>query len=223
MLHLGRDGDDGAGSHLNGSLAPFLIPTTTCNANQHLHLLMVNVPIVAAARLEGDIHHTTADVSQITLADEILSVRILVALGPLGAQGITFVAEPSREFIHQLFRVAHIHGTLLVGGELWSNTFETAQGSYGDYFAVGSRELIASEDVTKEVGLQVIVVLWTEFIVERFSRELCLVLSAQFVGLLGIVPLSRTLPKPYSILPKHSANVEIPCRHRAARKPPSVR
>lgn len=68
-----------------------------------------------------------------------------------------------------MLRVAHVHGTLLVGGELWSNAFETAQGCYGNYLAVGSRELVASEDVTKEVRLQIVVILRTELIVERLS------------------------------------------------------
>ena len=85
VLHLGRDGDDGAGSHWDRSLAPFLIPAATSNANQYLHLLVVDVPVVTAARFKRDIYHTTADISQITLADEVLAIRIWFALGPLGA------------------------------------------------------------------------------------------------------------------------------------------
>ena len=78
VLHLGRDGDDGAGSHWDRSLAPFLIPAATGNANQYLHLLVVDVPIVAAARFKRDIYHTTTNISQIALAYEVLAVRILV-------------------------------------------------------------------------------------------------------------------------------------------------
>ena len=52
MFHLCRDGDDGAGSHLLRLFAPFLIPAPTGNANQYLHLLVVDVPIVATARYE---------------------------------------------------------------------------------------------------------------------------------------------------------------------------
>ena len=94
VLHLGRDGDDGAGSHLNGSLAPFLIPTTTSNANQYLHLFMMNVPVITAAGFERNVHDTITDIGQITLSCEILAVRIGLAFGPLGAQGVTLVAEP---------------------------------------------------------------------------------------------------------------------------------
>jgi hypothetical protein len=111
----------------------------------------MDVPVVTATWFKGDIYHTTADISQITLADEVLAIRIWFALGPLGAQGVAFFAEPSAQFIDQLLTVAHIYGTLLVGGELWNYTFETTQGSYGNYLTIGSRELIASEDVTKEV------------------------------------------------------------------------
>ena len=63
---------------------------------------MVDVPVVAATRLEGDAHHAATNVSQITLTNEILSVRIRFALGPLGVQGVTFVAEPSAELIDLL-------------------------------------------------------------------------------------------------------------------------
>ena len=95
-------GDDSAGSHLNGSLAPFLIPAAPSNTDEHLYLPVVNMPVIAAARLEGDVHHTTTDICQIALTNEILSVRIRLALGPLGVQGVTFVAEPSAELIDLL-------------------------------------------------------------------------------------------------------------------------
>ena len=55
VLHFGRDGDDGSWSHLYWLLAPFMIPTATCDADQHLHLLMMDMPIITAARLKGDI------------------------------------------------------------------------------------------------------------------------------------------------------------------------
>ena len=57
VFHFSRDGDDGAGSHLNGFLAPFLIPATTRDTDEHLHSLVVDVPVVPAARLEGDVMH----------------------------------------------------------------------------------------------------------------------------------------------------------------------
>ena len=38
-------GDDSAGNHLNGSLAPFLIPAAPSNADEHLYLLVVNMPL----------------------------------------------------------------------------------------------------------------------------------------------------------------------------------
>ena len=79
-------GDDSAGSHWDRSLAPFLIPAATSNANQHLYLLVVDVPVVTAARLEGDIYHTTTNISQIALAYEVLAVRIRIALGPFGVR-----------------------------------------------------------------------------------------------------------------------------------------
>lgn len=94
--------DNGAGSHFYRLLAPFLIPAATGDADQYLHLFVMDMAIVAATRLEGDVHHTTTDISQIALAYEVLAVRIRLALGPLGVQGVTFVAEPSAELIDQL-------------------------------------------------------------------------------------------------------------------------
>ena len=102
MFYFGRDGDNGAGSHFYRLLAPFLIPAATGDADQYLHLFVMDMPIVTAARFEGNIHHTTTDICQIALTNEILSVRIRLALGPLGVQGVTFVAEPSAELIDLL-------------------------------------------------------------------------------------------------------------------------
>ena len=102
MFYFGRDGDNGAGSHFYRLLAPFLIPAATGDADQYLHLFVMDMPIVTAARFEGNIHHTTTDICQIALTNEILPVRIRLALGPLGVQGVTFVAEPSAELIDLL-------------------------------------------------------------------------------------------------------------------------
>ena len=155
---------------------------------------MVNMPVVAATGFEGYIHHTATYISQIALTYEILAVRVRLTLGPLGAQRVAIVAEPSAELVNQLLAVTHVHRTLLVGGKLRSHTIQTAQCRHGNYLTVGSSELVAGKDVAEEMRLQVVIILWTEVIVERTARELCLVLFAQFVSLLGVVPLSRALP-----------------------------
>ena len=72
MFYFGRDGDNGAGSHFYRLLAPFLIPAATGDADQYLHLFVMDMPIVTAARFECDIMHTTAYISQVAVADEIL-------------------------------------------------------------------------------------------------------------------------------------------------------
>ena len=73
MLYFCWNSNDSAGSKLLRLLAPFLIPAFTGNANQYLHLLVVDVPIVAAARFKRDIYHTTTNISQIALAYEVLA------------------------------------------------------------------------------------------------------------------------------------------------------
>ena len=167
VFYLGRNRNDGARRHLNGFFAPFLVPTATSDADEYLHLLVVDVPVVAATRFEGDIHHATTNICQIALANEILAVWIRLALWPFAMQGVALTVEPCREFIHQLLTVTHVDGTLLMGCKLWSNSIETAECCYSYYLTVGSRELIASKDVTKEMRLQVVVVLRTEFVIER--------------------------------------------------------
>ena len=152
VFYFCRDGDDGARSHFLRFLAPFLIPAATGDADQYLHLFVMDMPIVTAARFECDIMHTTAYISQVAVADEILRIaRIGFALRPLTAQGIALAVKPRTEFVNEFLRVAHVYSPLLVGSQLWSNTIETAQGCYGYYLAICSRELVASEDVTKEV------------------------------------------------------------------------
>ena len=69
VFYLCRDGNDGAGSHLLRLLAQFLIPAATCDANQHLHLFVMDMPVVTAARLEGDVVYTTAYVGQIAVTE----------------------------------------------------------------------------------------------------------------------------------------------------------
>lgn len=113
------------------SLPPFLIPATTTDTDEYLYCFVVDMPVVTAARLEGNFYNTTANVSQKTLTDEILAVRVRFAFRPFAAQGIPLAVEPGTEFINQFLTIAHVHGSLLVGSQLWNNTFETTQGSNG--------------------------------------------------------------------------------------------
>ena len=60
MLYLGRDVDHIPGMQLPGFLAPLLIPAPTGHADQDLAAALpgvVNVLVVAAARLEGHVVH----------------------------------------------------------------------------------------------------------------------------------------------------------------------
>ena len=76
VLHAFGNGDDGARDQPNGFLAPFLIPATTAHADQHLHGTVVNVPIIATARLEADIAETSCGIKdgEVAVANEILGV-----------------------------------------------------------------------------------------------------------------------------------------------------
>ena len=85
VLHAFGNGDDGARDQRNGFLAPFLIPAATAHADQHLNCTVVDVPVVAAARLETDVAEATCGIEdgEIAVANEILGVcGIRFANGP---------------------------------------------------------------------------------------------------------------------------------------------
>ena len=48
--------------------------------------------------------------------------------------------------------------------------------------------MVAGEDVAKEMRLQIVVILWTEVVVERTTRELCLYFRTQFQSLCSVIP-----------------------------------
>ena len=55
MLHLVRDVDNHAWLEFYRLLAPFLIPAAAGDTNEYLVCAVMDVPVVAAGRLEGDI------------------------------------------------------------------------------------------------------------------------------------------------------------------------
>ena len=60
VLHPGGDVDHVAGMELPGRLAPFLVPASAGHAEQNLSAALagvVDVPVVPAARLKGDVVH----------------------------------------------------------------------------------------------------------------------------------------------------------------------
>ena len=85
VLHALRDGDDHAGNKLHRLLAPFLIPAATADANEVLHGVVMDMPVVAAARLKADVAKTACRVEdgKVTVADEVLGEGcIRIANGP---------------------------------------------------------------------------------------------------------------------------------------------
>ena len=76
VFHTLGNGDDGARDQRNGFLAPFLVPAATAHADQHLHGTVVNMPVVATARLEADVAEASCRIEdgKVAVAYEILSV-----------------------------------------------------------------------------------------------------------------------------------------------------
>ena len=72
VLYLGRNGNHYTRLQFYSLLAPFLIPATTADADKHLHSLVVDVPVVTATWLEGDVVYTATHIGQITVADKVL-------------------------------------------------------------------------------------------------------------------------------------------------------
>lgn len=61
VLGPGGHCDDGTGLHLDSGLSPFLIPAVTAHAYEYLHLLVMDMPVVAASGLEGDIGKASSE------------------------------------------------------------------------------------------------------------------------------------------------------------------
>jgi len=83
MLDVRRNVDDIPWAQLTSWLALFLIPSTTSRDQQHLPAALigvVNVPVVATSRLEGDVtdHHLLRrEHVEIAPAREVLSETIV--------------------------------------------------------------------------------------------------------------------------------------------------
>ena len=83
VLDSGRDGNHYSRLQFYSFLAPFLIPATTSDTYEHLHLLVVYMPVVAAAWLESDIEQSAPHVGQIAVTDKVLGVgNVWLAFGP---------------------------------------------------------------------------------------------------------------------------------------------
>src|SRR5574344_2021373 len=80
MLHTGRYVNDSPRENLLCRLSPFLIPATSSHTDKHLSSAfggMMNVPVVAATRFEGDIGNGNlfaGNTCQITVSLEILGI-----------------------------------------------------------------------------------------------------------------------------------------------------
>ena len=79
MLGAGGDGNHRAGLQLHRFFAPFLVPTAAVDAGEHLHGVVVDMPVVAAAGLEGDVAHAADSVEdgEVALPDEVFGVGIV--------------------------------------------------------------------------------------------------------------------------------------------------
>ena len=67
VLHSFRNLNNGARNKLHGRFAPFLIPASASDADQHLNLFVMYVPVVSAARFESYIGQATVQLSQIAV------------------------------------------------------------------------------------------------------------------------------------------------------------
>ncbi len=77
VLSLGRDGYYYAWAQHNRLFPFFDIPTTACHTDEYLHRLVVDVPVVTASWLEGDIDRTSVlgiERGKIAVTNEILGV-----------------------------------------------------------------------------------------------------------------------------------------------------
>ena len=203
MFHLGRHRNYGSRSHWHSLLAPFLIPSATAHAYQHLCLSVVYVPVVAAARLECHVCHASVHRCQIAVACEVLGVcGVWFTLGPYrevhgldvfrrlleeGSNGMAAVLRLSHAHValqhfgngtQLLVAHAHVSCSVDVGKQLWGASGQSRYGRNSHQFAVGKRQVVACKDVAEEVSLEIIVALRCECVAEGLTGELCLHLGS---------------------------------------------
>ena len=208
MLGAGGDGDHHAGRQLHGSLAPFLIPSATADADQHLDGVVVNVPVVAAAGLEGDVAEAADGVEhgEVALPDEVFGVGIVGLAQRIGRgrHGLRLPFDGGygrlatlafgrksilRQRMHDTVQLfvgdAHVERTAHVGLQLRHHALEAAEGADSHQLAVGMGQQVAGEDVAEKVCLEVVVLGWAEIVVERLAAELGLHLGALLQGVVA--------------------------------------
>ncbi len=136
VLHLGGDGNDRTGMHLHGLLAFLHIPAVAGHADKHLHRAVVDVPIVAAARLESHIDRTAILVvktSHITLAHKILSItRVGHSFGPYIEIDIHYLCFYIHPHSHQQGRQEYCYSTLF---HVFISLNSTLYNDYKEHFS----------------------------------------------------------------------------------------
>ena len=208
VLGAGGDGDHHAGRQLHGSHAPFLIPSAAVDADQHLHGVVVHMPVVAAAGLEGDVAEAADGVEhgQVALPDEVFGVGVvglaqrigrgrhdlLLALhggyGGLTAQCFrheTGISQRHGDGGKLFLADAHIQGTAHMGLQLRHHAFKAAEGADSHQLSVGIGQHVAGEDVAEKVCFEVVVLGWAELIVEGLAAEPGLHLGALLEGVVA--------------------------------------
>ena len=209
VLGAGGDGDHHAGRQLHGSLAPFLIPSAAADADQHLDGVVVDVPVVAAAGLEGDVAEAADGVEhgEVALPDEVFGIGVVGLAQRIGrgrhdlpltldggdsrlatlAFGGQVVKSQRMHDADQLFLGdAHVERTAHMGLQLRHHALKAAQRADGHQLAVGMGQHVAGEDVAEEVRLEVVVLGGAELVVERLSAELGLHLGALLQGIVAV-------------------------------------
>ena len=187
-------------------LAPLLVPAGAADADEHLYAAVMDVPVVAATRLEGDVAHghlARRERRQVATAYEILGVgRVRLALGEhrsghgaalielfavdlgyglAGAPGLN-VAHPCGQHggdgAYLGVCKPHVAGPADVRLKLGGAALESGQRADGDQLALGVGEIVAGEDVAEEVRLEIIVGGGGEVVIEGPSSEARLHLGA---------------------------------------------
>ena len=211
VLYALGNSDNSAGLHLDRRFAPLLIPAATINTDEHLHRLVMNVPVVAACRLKCHIDRASIvgiQRSDITVADKVLCIiSIEVATGPSAISGTTvshiltidggnrLAGTPSLGASHMsgkhlwngmqfLVGDTHIAGTTHVSHQLRFTTLQRRDGTDGHDLTLGLAKDVAGKDVTKQVSLEVIVGLRSEVIVKGLARESRLYFGTSLEGVI---------------------------------------
>ena len=123
VLNALGDSNNDTGLEFDWSLAPLLIPATAIDTDEHLHGLVMNMPVIAASRFKRDIYRSAVlgiERSDVTVADKVLGiVGIEVSTWPDAIVGAAFFIILTKDAVASALRARQASTLPTVASSTW--------------------------------------------------------------------------------------------------------